>query len=383
MNKLKIMLTTLLASAVIPLQAQAIETAGDAARQPNIGMSEWHAGVLPVTLVYPTASAERSVTIGPFSIRVAPDAPPLPGHRPLIVISHGTGGSAVADHALAAALARAGFVVAQPLHQGDNYLDARDAGPVAFERRPSEVSAVIDDLARDPRWRQHLDLRKVGVHGMSAGGVTALSMAGAQWNLLTMVRHCNRHREADAGFCFQGAVTAEARADRVQRYERARWVPDWFMPASTKTLHGGRSVQSGEDPRPDPRIESVSLAVPVAAIFTAESLARIRIPVFVVAAQDDQVLVPRFHAQRVLAYCRTASMMSPLAGAGHFDLLSPWPQGVAQQVAATQPRGGLPNPSFDRTQLSAAHARIVAFHLQQLGTPPSFTAASNTPRHDI
>jgi predicted dienelactone hydrolase len=65
-----------------------------------------------------TATAASRQVYGPFELDVAPDAEPLPGLRRLIVMSHGTGGSPLPDHALAATLVRAGFVVAQPPRAG-------------------------------------------------------------------------------------------------------------------------------------------------------------------------------------------------------------------------------------------------------------------------
>ena len=64
-------------------------------------MTEWRAGPLPVTLVYPTQAASSPHRFGPFSIDVALHAAPLEQRHRLVVISHGTGGSAIADHALA------------------------------------------------------------------------------------------------------------------------------------------------------------------------------------------------------------------------------------------------------------------------------------------
>jgi pimeloyl-ACP methyl ester carboxylesterase len=110
----------------------------------------------------------------------------------------------------------------------------------------------------------------------------------------------------------------------------------------------------------------VSLAVPLAVIFSPESLARIRIPVGVVSAQRDEVLVPRFHSARVLAHCKTCTLLADLPGAGHFDVLWPWPGSTAREVAARQVRGGLPVPGFDPRLRVAAHARIAAFHRQHL-----------------
>lgn len=336
----------------------------------QVGLSERTLAGLPVTLVYPSAATAMPHTIGLASIEVAVDAPPTPGPHRLVVMSHGTGGSAVVDHALAATLARAGFVVAQPLHAGDNFRDQRQAGPEAFRQRPGEVSRVIDALADDPAWAQRLQLDRVGVHGMSAGGVTGLALAGAQWRLIDLVRHCERHAEADLGFCFQGAADPARRAERAAQFSSVRGLSDGQLPPRLTTWHGGRSPSdAAPDPRPDPRVAAVTLAVPVAAVFSAESLARIRIPVGIVRAAEDQVLLPRFHTDHVLAQCPGCSLLMDLPGAGHFDVLWPWPPVIAAQVAASQPRGGAVNPAFDPALRAAAHQRVADFHRQQLDRP--------------
>ena len=337
------------------------------AAQAQVGMSTWPVQARPVTLIYPTQAVSRPQTFGPFTIDVALNAAPLNQRQRLIVISHGTGGSAIADHALAAALARAGFVVAQPQHEGDNWQDTRLAGPESFQRRPQEVIQVIDALAKDPKWSARLDLARVGVHGMSAGGVTGISLAGGQWRTLNLLRHCQAHLKADESFCFQGAKDGAARAERQAQYDRARYVPEVFLPAGLKTVHGGRTpAKHSAEVRPDPRIASVTLAVPLSSIFTAESLARIRVPVGVVSAQRDEVLVPRFHSGHLLAHCKACTLLADLPGAGHFDVLWPWPETVAREVAAQQVRGGAPVPGFDGRLRDAAHAKIVAFHRQHL-----------------
>ena len=335
--------------------------------QAQVGMTAFQAGNIEVTLTYPTTAQARPVSQGAFTLEAAPDTAPREQRHRLVVLSHGTGGSAVADHALAAALARAGFVVAQPLHPGDNFRDSSRAGPPAFAQRPRDVLAVVDALGKDARWAPRLALDKVGVHGMSAGGVTGLSLSGAQWRTLNLVRHCQTHAQDDEGFCFNGAKEGAARAERKASFDRARNVPEWLLPSDLKAWHGGRT--DATDPRPDARIAAVTLAVPVAAIYSAESLARIRIPVGVVSAQRDEVLVPRFHSGWVLAHCRSCTLLAELPG-GHFDLLWPWPDSVTREVAAQQVRGGLPTPGFDPRLRTAAHERIVAFHRQHLQPLP-------------
>ena len=348
----------------------------------QVGLAQRQVDGLHYTLVYPTQAAARPTAFGPVTLDVAVDAAPAPGRRRLVVMSHGTGGNGLTDHALAAALVQAGLVVAQPLHRGDHAGDTRDAGPVAFARRPAEVSAVIDALAADADWGPRLALDRVGVHGMSAGGVTGLALAGAQWRLLNLVQHCLQHGQQDPGFCLQGALTAEQQQARLARFEAARGVPEAYLPPALTGWQGGLSVPvsasvSGAasasvgslpeaDTRPDPRIAAVTLAVPVAAPFSAESLARIRVPVGVVSADRDLVLLPQFHAQHVLRHCTACRPLAELRGGGHFDVLWPWPDSIARQVAAGQLRGGAPEPGFDAAQRTTAQARIAAFLREQL-----------------
>jgi len=335
--------------------------------QAQVGFTRWEGHTAqPLTLVYPTAATSTPTVMGPFTLDVALDAPPSPGKRPLILLSHGTGGNPLPDHDLAATLVRAGFVVAQLTHAGDNHLDTSRAGPESFRLRPQEATEALDALAADPVWSDRLNLSRVGVHGMSAGGVTALSLAGGQWRLLDLLKHCHANLEADKGFCLNGALTPEQQTARAASYQRAASAPERWLPAELTTFHGGRPASSpGSDPRPDPRIASVTAAVPVAAIYSPESLARIRVPVGLVTATHDEVLVPQFHSQHVLAHCTSCTLLSPLPG-GHFDLLSPWPASVASTAAAQQVRGGSVTPGFDPAIRQAAHARMAAFHRQNL-----------------
>ncbi len=291
------------------------------------------------------------------------------GKRALIVLSHGTAGSALPEHALAAALARAGFVVAQPEHRGDNWQDISKAGPESWKTRPQDVSETIDAVARDPALAALVDTRRVGVHGMSAGGVTGLVLAGAQWRMLNLIQHCAQNLDADIGFCLVGlGQSPERQTQRRRQFEMARGIPEPYMPANLKVAHGGQSIEAS-DPRPDPRIAAVSLAVPVGVIFTPESLARIRIPVALSTSGDDGVLLPRFHSQHVLKNCTPCITLSDHPQAGHFDWLSPWPASIAQTVAATQMRGGLPKPEFTDADRQKAFDQIAVFFKQKLSRP--------------
>ena len=335
----------------------------------KMGMRQIQSGGMPITLIYPTAVPSQPLTQGPFTLQVASNAQPLPaanGKRSLIVLSHGTAGSAQPDHALAATLARAGFVVAQPEHRGDNWQDFSRAGPESWKTRPQDVSETIDAVARDTALAELVDTRRVGVHGMSAGGVTGLVLAGAPWRMLNLIPHCAQNLDEDIGFCLNGlGQRPELQTQRRRQFEMARGAPEQYLPANLKVSFGGKSIES-PDPRPDPRVAAVSLSVPVGVIFSPDSLARIRIPLGLSTSGDDGVLLPRFHSQHVLKHCTSCTTLSDHPQAGHFDWLSPWPASIAQTVAATQMRGGLPKPAFTDADRQKAFDQIAVFFKQKL-----------------
>ena len=337
----------------------------------QVGMRKMVSGDMPITVTYPTASPSLPITNGPFTIHAAKDAEPLaapPASRRLIVLSHGTAGSTDNDHDLAATLARAGFVVAQPLHRGDNFKDFSQAGPGSWRTRPGDVTETINALAQDPLLGPQLDLQHVGVHGMSAGGGTGIMMAGGQWRMWELVQHCAHHLDEDIGFCLNGLAAHPLKQTlRKAQFALSRlFLTEDNAPASMKMLQGGQSPSQSQDPRPDPRITAVSVAVPLGVIFTPESLARIRIPVALTTAGNDGVLLPRFHSDKILQNCTSCTRLSDHPIAGHFDWLSPWPAPVATAVAATQTRGGMPNPNFSPEERQKAFEQIALFFKQKL-----------------
>ena len=74
----------------------------------------------PLLVLYPSRSPEHPERLGPYLLPVALDAPIDAGTFPLVLISHGSGGSHLAYRTLAAHLARHGFVVAIPDHPRNN-----------------------------------------------------------------------------------------------------------------------------------------------------------------------------------------------------------------------------------------------------------------------
>jgi predicted dienelactone hydrolase len=148
---------------------------------------------LKVGVWYPTRARASDQDIGLFTQTVAPNAAPTPGRHPLVVFSHGTGGTLEEQYDTALALARAGFVVAAMMHTGDNYLDQRHA--TTLVERPRAVHAVIEFLLTT--WPEHgaIDPARIGAFGFSSGGFTMLVAAGGIPDLSRIGPYCGGHAD--------------------------------------------------------------------------------------------------------------------------------------------------------------------------------------------
>jgi predicted dienelactone hydrolase len=318
-----------------------------------------------ITLIYPTAQINTVQRMGPFEIEVAFAAKPGLLNGRLIVMSHGSGGSALSDHTLARTLALAGFVVAQPIHQGDNWQDSSGLGPVTWKRRPLEISQAIDAVAADAMFASLINFNKTGVHGMSAGGVSALTLAGAQWSTKQLIQHCTNQFQADRNFCMFGARSEKEMQERMASFKAATI-------SNTTTATNSSTNSSNRDPvtigYQDLRVVAVSAMVPVAAIFDPASFSSISRPLAITSATADELLVPQFHSDYVLKHCPSCIALTRLEGAGHFDTLSPWPESIAKPVAEHMPGGKL-GKRFDSTQRQVAFDKIAQFFVQNFLKP--------------
>jgi len=299
----------------------------------------------PVTVFYPAQAAEAPVQRGPFTLSLAADAQPALGNRRLVVMSHGSGGSPWVHADMARALVQAGFVVAAPWHRADNSRDPSRPGPDSWALRPGEVSRAIDAVGRDPRLAKLLDLDRVGIYGMSAGGHTALSMAGGSFSRAGFKRHCDAHLAEDFQTCV-GLIT-QLRGNALDgiKLALARAVIDWKFDDDTPLVYR------------DARVAAVVAAVPAAADFDMASLAQPAVPLALLTSGRDIWLVPKFHAERVLAACARCERLFDLPDGGHGAWLSPPPPllgGLAGELL-NDAKG------FDRTVLRAAEHAVAGF----------------------
>lgn len=193
-------------------------------------------------LWYPCAEPPGALQLGPFVLPVAKDCPLSSGKHPLIVVSHGRGGSFLSHHGTAEAFADAGFIVAAISHPGDSAQDKSRIDTLsAFASRPGDIKRLIDFMLASPA-TPFIDPSRIGFFGFSRGGYTGLAVIGANADWANATAWCG---DAPRGFCPQIR---------------------------------NREFPAGPIPH-DPRIKAAVVADPLAIFFTAESLASIRTPV--------------------------------------------------------------------------------------------------------
>ena len=321
--------------------------------QAGLGMTRIEArdGRPPVVVYYPSPAPEQRQDYAPMHPSLAVDAELGPLNGRLIVISHGSGGSAWVHEQLARRLTAAGFVAAMPEHDGDNQRDPWRPGPESWKKRPREVSQAIDAVAEDPRFGPLLQLDRVGGYGMSAGGHTMLSLAGGRWSPQRFLAHCQAHLLEDFPACV-GVVLRQ----------RGNWLDGIKAWLARQVLEMRFDGDTQEQVHTDPRLAALVAAVPAAADFDMQSLQHPRVPLALLTAAQDAWLKPRFHADQVLAHCLDCLHLGDLPKGGHGAYLAPLPDGLDGLLGEllNDPAG------FQRSQTLEMDERVLQFFLRQL-----------------
>lgn len=165
---------------------------------------------LTVAVWYPTASPPKPHNYGgPTNGNVAVDAEPLAENSPypLLVFSHGYGGSGLGSVFLSEALASRGWIIAAPDHNDRHTAvrirtgqkkdfdrmgllqHAKEISSLGSETRNEllyrleEMKAVLDIMPVSESFGKFIDKEKIAVGGHSLGGFTALGLCGTieQW----------------------------------------------------------------------------------------------------------------------------------------------------------------------------------------------------------
>jgi predicted dienelactone hydrolase len=250
---------------------------------------------ITVAIFYPSADKPSPLTFGPLTVPVAQDGK-LNGHDlPLIVLSHGRGGSFVMHHDTAERLADAGFVVAALDHPGDTVLDKSLFNDFAvYLQRPLQVKRVIDYMTGASPFAAAIDPNRIGFYGFSRGGYTGLVVIGA-----------------DPDFSL-GLPWCEGRKDKVCDQIRAQTYPK-------------------EPLTHERRIKAAAIADPLSVFFTATSLVGITIPVQLWGSELGGDGVDPRTVQAVDTALNAPHTFTKVEHAQHFSFLAVCPPEFADQ----------------------------------------------------
>lgn len=283
---------------------------------------------------YPSPSTPSQVRLGPFSAPLALRGDLASGRLPLIVFSHGTGGTFAGHIDTAVALADAGYVVAAISHPADNADDTSGFGtPAQLVDRVHDLSRLIDHMTSAWRGAPQVDRERIGAFGFSAGGYTVLTAMGGRPDYTRLPTHCRDHA-----------------LDTVCEPMMKHW----------------DSMLKVKAPKPDMRIKAAVVAAPgLGFLFDAESLRKRALDVQLWQAERDEVLLRRFHAQAVADGLGATADVRLVNDAGHYAFLAPCPEHLSKVLPAICTDA----PSFDRQSFHRQfNGEVIQFFAKRLTT---------------
>lgn len=283
-----------------------------------------HRPTLRVTIWYPAEKGAEatSLAIGDpakplFTVgAAAADAPiePSSARRPVILLSHGFGGSARMMGWFGIAMAQSGYIVISVDHPGNNGVDMMTVpGAILPWERAEDLKQALKAVAEDPILGPQLDLTRIGAAGFSAGGFTALVLGGARVDPDRLQRFCRT--SPNDGVCRPQVEFAVTEAESA----RARSEP----PVAALIAKAGVDHSM-------PGIKAVfAMAPAIVQALPPEGLQAIRKPVGIIVGDHDTVAPPATNAN-VAAAAIPGSRLTTVEGATHYTFLSSCtPAGVA------------------------------------------------------
>lgn len=268
---------------------------------------------------YPSAEPAGPLQLGPYTLSVARDAPMSDGQHPLVVMSHGWGGSFLGHRDLAATLADAGFVVVA-INHGDNFQNPRRfADQSVLIERADDIKRVIDYMLGTWPLASGIDARRIGFFGFSRGGYTGLVAVGATPDIGNLQTIC---AGKDTPAC-----------SRAHAGDPAQWTHE-------------------------PRIRAAVIADPLSDVFNAAGLKPVKVPLQLWSSQRGGDGVSPAAVARLAHALPGAHEFHLVAQAGHFAFLPPCPAALAQQA----PELCTDQPGFDRSAFHREmNAAVLAF----------------------
>ncbi len=170
-------------SLLMSTQAMALEAPGLVTRE----IAAPHHGRQMDTAIWYPASAGKTEVFAENPIfvggEVRRDAVPAAGRHPVILLSHGMGGTYLSLNWLASGLAARGAVVVSVNHPNGWFRDRQPVKMFNHWTRVEDLQVALDAVLADKTLSAVIDPARIYAAGFSFGGWTALSLAGVKANL--------------------------------------------------------------------------------------------------------------------------------------------------------------------------------------------------------
>lgn len=275
-----------------------------------------HSDALAITVWYPAidGAKEESLDMGapghPLFLagHAAQEAPFAPGRHPVVLLSHGFGGTARMMSWFGTELARDGYVVVGVNHPGNNGMGPMTAaGAAMWWERAEDLKAAFAAVRKDKAIAAHIDPARLGVAGFSAGGFTAFLLAGARTDISHLKAFCESN--PDDGVC-----------------KPQKEAPEISGPAMFHKVYDDPAIKAqlvhAADDHSIPGVKAVfTLAPALVQAIAPDSFANIHVPTAIVVGLDDKVAEPATNAN-IAAKAISGATITRLPGVGHYDFLS-------------------------------------------------------------
>jgi len=219
----------------------------------------------------------------------------------VIVFSHGAMGSAIEYSWIGESLAEKGYVVVGINHYGESWVYGQDKiNPIAsgfIWQRAQDISALLDYLTERNIFQKNINWSNVIMIGHSAGGQTAAMLAGATFELARITDYCKSEKSTDDRSC-NYAKNSEN------------------VPESYRALFRA--------PQQDTRVKMIVMLDPaLGSGVTTESLKKIKLPAFIIGANNNDFLPWNNHGLRYATGIPNSQVKLLNGQEGHFVFLNP------------------------------------------------------------
>ena len=280
---------------------------------------------------YPTddSIAESDKNYSPFkrSFTVR-DATPVKGEHPLILFSHGNGGSRTSMEWLAQSLVDKGYIVAAVDHWGNTFDHKIAIEFIKPWERPLDLSVSLTQLLDHNVFGRVINPDRIGALGFSYGGYTVIALGGAVLDYPTLLNYYK---------------TEQGLNDIAQIREfpnLAEKIRDKSFIEMTKNIPELK----------DDRIQSIFAISPGTAMgFRDESQFKALddMPVFIIGCEADQVTPVVNYARHYHSLIKHSEYYEFKGEIGHYVMLAE----ANDQVKKEAPHVFVDHPSVDRNQV--------------------------------